>query len=118
VECSPLSGEGGTETDVKARIGKARAAFLQLKNVWNSKDLTLQTKIRIFNTNVKPVLLYGSETWRTTVATTKNVQTFITHVYEGSYGYVGLSSSTTTTCGKEPHRGLHMLRSWRDIGNG
>ena len=65
---------GGTDADVKARIGKARAAFLQLKNVWNSKDLTLQTKV---NSNVKSVLLYGAETWRTTLATTKKVQTFI-----------------------------------------
>ena len=40
-------------------IDKARAVFLQLKNVWSSKDVTLQTKIRIFNGNVKPVLLYG-----------------------------------------------------------
>ena len=67
----------GAEADVKAIFGKARAVFLQLKNVWSSKDLTLQTKIRIFNSNVKPVLLYGSKTWRTTVATTKKVQTFI-----------------------------------------
>ena len=49
--------QGGTEADVKARIGKARAVILQLKNVWSSIDLT---KIRIFNSNVKPVLLYGS----------------------------------------------------------
>ena len=69
--------QGGTEADVKARIGKARAVFLRLKNVWSSKDLTVQTKIRIFNSNVKPVLLYSSETSRTTMATTKKVQTFI-----------------------------------------
>ena len=74
---SVVDSQWGTEADVKARIGKARAVFLQLKNVWSSKDLTLQTKIKIFNSNVKPVLLYGSETWRTTVATTKKVQTFI-----------------------------------------
>ena len=51
--------QGGTEAGVKARIGKVRAVFLQLRNVWSSKDLTLQTKIKIFNSNVKPVLLYG-----------------------------------------------------------
>ena len=72
-----VDSQGGTEADVKARIGKARAVFLQLKNVWSSKDLTLQTKIKIFNSNVEPVLLYGSETSRTTVATTMKVQTFI-----------------------------------------
>ena len=74
---SVVDTQGGTDADVRARIGKARAVFLQLKNVWNYKDLQLQTKIRIFNSNVKPVLLYGLQTWRTTVATTKKVQTFI-----------------------------------------
>ena len=71
---SVVDTRGDTDADVRARIGKARAVSLQLKNVWSSKDLT---KVRIFNSNVKPVLLYGSETWRTTVATTKKVQTFI-----------------------------------------
>ena len=52
--------------DVKVRTGRAKAAFLQLKNVWTSPKLTINIKIRIFNTTVKPVLLYGAETWRTT----------------------------------------------------
>ena len=74
---SVIDKQGGTDIDVKARIGKARAAFIQLKKIWSSKDLMLQTKIRLFNTNVKSVLLYGAETWRTTVTTTNKVQTFI-----------------------------------------
>ncbi|VDP26111.1 unnamed protein product [Schistosoma mattheei] len=31
----------GSDADVKARIGKARAAHLQLKNIWNSKQLSV-----------------------------------------------------------------------------
>ena len=46
----------------KNRQGKARAVFVQLKNIWTSKELSLKTKVRQFNTNVKSVLLYGSET--------------------------------------------------------
>ena len=69
--------KGGTDADVKVRIGKARAAFSQLKNIWSSKDLSTRTKLRIFNSNVKSVLLYGSETWRTTLEITKKIQTFI-----------------------------------------
>ncbi|KAK7103731.1 hypothetical protein V1264_018575 [Littorina saxatilis] len=69
--------QGGTDADVKARIGKARAAFIQLKNIWNSRQLSLTTKIRLFNSNVKSVLLYGAETWRTTKTTIRKVQTFI-----------------------------------------
>ncbi|VDP31079.1 unnamed protein product [Schistosoma margrebowiei] len=69
--------QGGSDADVKARIGKASTAFLQLKNIWNSKQLSTNIKVRIFNTNVKAVLLYGDETWRTTATTIKKVQVFI-----------------------------------------
>ncbi|VDO80135.1 unnamed protein product [Schistosoma margrebowiei] len=69
--------QGGSDADVKARIGKARTAFLQLKNIWNSKQLSTNIKVRIFNTNVKGVLLNGAETWRTTSNTIKKVQVFI-----------------------------------------
>ncbi|XP_073695611.1 uncharacterized protein [Garra rufa] len=74
---SIIDQQGGTDTDVKARIGKARAAFIQLKNIWASRELTLTMKIRLFNSIVKPVLLYGAETWRITKTTTRRIQTFI-----------------------------------------
>ena len=68
---------GGTDADIKSRIGKARTAFRMLRNVWTSKVISRRTKIRIFNSNIKSVLLYGAETWRTTQATTNRIQTFI-----------------------------------------
>ncbi|VDO48373.1 unnamed protein product [Schistosoma margrebowiei] len=58
---SIIDEHGGSDADVKARIGKARAAYLQLTNVWNSKQLSTNINVRISNTNVKTVLLYGSE---------------------------------------------------------
>ena len=74
---SMISNQGGTEADVNARIGKARTAFTLLKNIWSSRDIKQKTKIKIFNSNVKSVLLYGAETWRTTKSTTNKVQTFM-----------------------------------------
>jgi hypothetical protein len=74
---SIIDQQGGTVADVKARIGKARAAFIQLKNIWASRELSMTTKVRLFNSNVKSVLLYGAETWRTTKTTIEKVQTFI-----------------------------------------
>ena len=50
---------GGTDVDVGARISKARAAFNMLGNIWKSKEIRTETKLRIFNSNVKSVLLYG-----------------------------------------------------------
>ncbi|VDP30677.1 unnamed protein product [Schistosoma margrebowiei] len=74
---SIIDEQGGSDADVKARIGKARAAYLQLRNIWYSKQLSTNTKVRIFNTNVKTVLLYGAETWRTTKAIIQKIQVFI-----------------------------------------
>ncbi|VDP31213.1 unnamed protein product [Schistosoma mattheei] len=35
---SIIDEHGGSDTNVKVRIGKARAAYLQLNNIWNSKQ--------------------------------------------------------------------------------
>ncbi|CAH8605695.1 unnamed protein product [Schistosoma haematobium] len=43
--------QGGSDADVKAWISKVRAAYLQLKDIWNSKQLSTNTKVRFFNTN-------------------------------------------------------------------
>uniref|UniRef100_A0A183KCE0 DUF6451 domain-containing protein n=1 Tax=Schistosoma curassoni TaxID=6186 RepID=A0A183KCE0_9TREM len=60
---SIIDQHGGSDADVKARICKARAAYLQLKNIWDSKQLTTNTKFRIFNINVtdntNPISLGG-----------------------------------------------------------
>ncbi|VDO49824.1 unnamed protein product [Schistosoma margrebowiei] len=74
---SIIDEQGGSDANVKARIGKVRVAYLQLKNIWNSKQLSTNTKVRIFNTNVKTVLLYGVETWRATKAIIQKIQVFI-----------------------------------------
>ncbi|VDO57052.1 unnamed protein product [Schistosoma margrebowiei] len=47
---SIIDEQGGSDADVKARIGKARATFLQLKNY-----LSTNIKVTILNTNVMTV---------------------------------------------------------------
>ena len=74
---SIVTDKGGTGEDVKNRIGKARHAFSILKTVWNTSSFSTRNKIRFFNTNIKSVLLHGSETWRVTKTTTRMLQTFI-----------------------------------------
>ncbi|KAH9581227.1 Laminin subunit gamma-1 [Schistosoma haematobium] len=60
---SIIDEHGGSDTDVKARIGKATEAYLQLKKMWKLKQLSTNTKVTIFTTNIKTVILYGAETW-------------------------------------------------------
>ncbi|VDP66840.1 unnamed protein product [Schistosoma mattheei] len=38
---SIIDEQGGSDADVKTWIGKARIAFLQLKNIWKSKQLSV-----------------------------------------------------------------------------
>ncbi|VDO58118.1 unnamed protein product [Schistosoma margrebowiei] len=56
----------GSHADVKTTIGKAKTAFPQLKNIWNSKQLSPNIKVKIPNTSVKTILVNELETWRTT----------------------------------------------------
>ena len=73
---SIISNDGGTDKDIKCRIGKAAAVFKSLKPIWTSSQISLNTKLKIFNSNVKSVLLYASETWRITKASIHRLQTF------------------------------------------
>ena len=54
---SMMNKTGGTDEDIAARRKKAQQAFAMLTPVWKSKDLRTATKLRIFKTNVKAVLL-------------------------------------------------------------
>ena len=74
---SVIDMHGGTAADIRARVAKARAAFNQLEKIWKARKISPHTKIRIFNSNVKAVLLYGSETWAPTKTNCKKLQTFI-----------------------------------------
>ena len=58
---SLISKDSGAQKDLKARLGKTRYAFAQLRPIWKSKQYSLTTKMRFYNSNVKSVLLYGPE---------------------------------------------------------
>jgi len=49
--------------------------FVQLYPVWRNHDILKGVKIRIFSTNVKSLLLYGCETWKTANQITRRLQT-------------------------------------------
>ena len=74
---SIINNTGGTEVDITTRIRKTQAAFSTLNKIWHSTAYSTQTKLRIFNTNVKAVLLYGCETWKNSKSITVKLQVFV-----------------------------------------
>ena len=73
---SIVSDTGGTEEDVKSRKRSAQYMFTTLKPIWRSKAISLKTKLKIYNSSVKTILLYGSETWRLNKSIITQIQAF------------------------------------------
>ena len=74
---SVIAKDDGALEDVKNRMRRANGAFVQLYPIWKSNLISRQTKLKIFNSNVKSVLLYGSETWKTSKIIENKLQVFI-----------------------------------------
>ena len=68
--------QGGVEEDNKARLGKSRSAFANVDLLWRSTVYSQKTKLRIYQSNVISVLLYGSECWRMTHQDTNRLSRF------------------------------------------
>ena len=73
---SKVKREGGACDYIKYRLQKARNAFLAPNQVWKSSIYSVKTKVKIFNSKVKSVLVYGSECWRITMCGIRKCEAF------------------------------------------
>ena len=73
---SLINKDNGAQRDIKARLRKARCAFAKLTLTWKSKQYSLKTKIRLYKSNVKSVLLYGSDCWRVVKGDMEKIDAF------------------------------------------
>ena len=48
----------------------------KLTKIWNSKNISLPTKLRLYRALVKTIVLYGCETWTLMAATESKLQAF------------------------------------------
>ena len=118
---SVVSTTGGTDEDVKARIGKARHAFISLRPIWRSSNLNTKNKLRIFNSNVKSILLYGSETWKVTKTLSHKLQVFINnclrHIFRIYWPEKIKNSELWNLANQDPIIKQIARRKWRWVGH-
>ena len=57
---------GDSSTEILNRIALAANSFNKLSNIWHSKTLRNNTKLKIFNSCIMPTLTYGCESWKAT----------------------------------------------------
>ena len=72
-----VSQTGGTNKDIRKRLGHARTAYHKLKTIWNSGQIGRKTKTKLFRSNDLSALIYGSETWIITKGDEKMLDTFL-----------------------------------------
>ena len=61
---STILPNGQAKNEIPQRISNARLAFTQLsKALWSRSDISLHTKLHVYRVSIRPVLLYGCETW-------------------------------------------------------
>jgi len=68
--------DGQCRPDLTRRIGLACAVMTSLKRIWSDKRLTLDTKLRIYQTLVLSVLLYTADTWTLLSADVRTLEAF------------------------------------------
>ena len=65
---SSVDASGGNDSDIGRRIELARTCVKLLdRGIWSSA-ISLVTKLRLYNVYILPVLLYDSDTWSVTEA--------------------------------------------------
>ena len=70
---SLIHASGSSEPEIKRRINIVREAVFTLdQNIWRS-SITLETKLRLYNTCILRIFLYGAETWSATVILSKKI---------------------------------------------
>ena len=73
---SVIASNGTSEKDIDRRINLARAAFNSLKKIWAARDISKPLKVRVYESLVLSILLYGSETWTMTELTKGPLRSF------------------------------------------
>ena len=59
-----ISGDGSMEREVEARIGCASRVIGGMSQaILRRRELSKQSKLKLVNATVMPVLMYGCETW-------------------------------------------------------
>ena len=76
---SVQSTTGRCQPDVIRHIGIASTAMHSMNKVWRQTLLQLQTKLRLYQTCILSILLYGSETWTLLQEDLRKLEVFHMH---------------------------------------
>ena len=63
---STITDDSRSTREIKRRIALAKSAFSKLEKILRNRTLRMETRLRVLNCYIYPVLMYGSEAWSIT----------------------------------------------------
>ena len=73
---SKITGDGDCSHEIKRFLLLGRKVITNLGSILRSRDTTLSTKVRLVNTMVFPVVVYGCESWTIKKAEHRRIDAF------------------------------------------
>ena len=93
---SKITADGDCSHEIKRRLLLGRKAMSNLDSILKSRDITLQTKVRLVKAMVSLVVMYGYESWTIKKAECQKLTLLICDVGEDSWESLGLQEDQTS----------------------
>ncbi|KAI5720190.1 hypothetical protein M8J77_003158 [Diaphorina citri] len=81
-----INEENRIDPEINCRMNNASRSLYSMNNVLKSKRISKNAKLKIYNTIIQPVLLYGSETWPLKQQIISRLQAFENRVLRKIFG--------------------------------
>jgi hypothetical protein len=73
---STLTDQNCIHEEIRSRLNSGNACYHAVQNLLSSRLLSRNVKIKIYNTIILPVVLYGCETWSLTLREEHGLRVF------------------------------------------
>ena len=73
---SKITADGDSSHEIKRHFFLGRKVMTNLDSIFKSRDITLQTKVRLVKAMVFPVVMYGCESWTVKNAERRRIDAF------------------------------------------
>ena len=81
---SKITADGNCSHEIKKHLLLGRKVMTNLDSIFKSRDITLQTKVRLAKAMVLPVVMYGCESWNVKKAERRKIDALNCGVGEDS----------------------------------
>ena len=73
---SKITADGNCSHEIKRRLLLGRKVMTNLDSIFKSRDITLPTKVRLVQTIIFPMVMYGCESWTVKKAECRRIDAF------------------------------------------